>query len=106
VSVDIQQMTRHELIKFIELIQLENGRINTVHAHERKQLQLEIAKLTSETEKLRHPPLKGTSVQKLKAALKRAVTSHGHDYHCSAVRGMERDCHCGWLEIKQLAGVK
>lgn len=47
-----------------------------------------------------------TTVQELRKALKRAVYNHGHDLHCSAARGMERDCHCGWLEVKTLAGPK
>lgn len=38
----------------------------------------------------------------LRDALKRAVKEHGHKYNCSAARGMERDCHCGWLEVKEL----
>jgi hypothetical protein len=38
----------------------------------------------------------------LEAALSRAVGDHGHDYDCSAVRGMERDCHCGWAEVKKM----
>jgi hypothetical protein len=39
---------------------------------------------------------------KMRDALIRAVKNHGHDYNCSAARGMESDCHCGWLEVKQL----
>lgn len=39
----------------------------------------------------------------IKKALVRAVTNHGHDYFCSAARGMESDCHCGWTKIKALA---
>lgn len=38
----------------------------------------------------------------LEKALLRAVDSHGHEYNCSSVQGMERDCHCGWLEVKEL----
>jgi len=41
-------------------------------------------------------------LQELEAALVRIVTHHGHKYTCSAVRGMERDCTCGWLEIREL----
>jgi hypothetical protein len=26
----------------------------------------------------------------------------GHHYQCSAIRGMERDCHCGWLSLRQI----
>ena len=44
-----------------------------------------------------------TAYDELQQALVRAVTQHGHHYQCSAVRGMERDCHCGWLEVKALA---
>jgi hypothetical protein len=36
-------------------------------------------------------------------ALVRAVNKHGHDFHCSAARGLESECHCGWVEIKNLA---
>lgn len=42
-------------------------------------------------------------IKKLENALVRAITAHGHDSNCSAARGMERDCHCGWLEVKQMA---
>ena len=38
----------------------------------------------------------------LRDALKLAVKQKGHHYQCSALRGMERDCHCGWLEVKEL----
>ena len=38
----------------------------------------------------------------LKAALIRAFDQHGHRYNCSAARGMERDCTCGWLEVREL----
>ena len=37
-------------------------------------------------------------------ALNRAVWEHGHRNDCSAARGMESDCHCGWTEIRKLAG--
>ena len=36
-------------------------------------------------------------------ALKRAVEKHGHDYQCSAVRGMESECHCGWNKVREMA---
>lgn len=39
----------------------------------------------------------------LKKALIRVVKHHGHYYHCSAWRGLESECHCGWIEIKALA---
>ena len=38
----------------------------------------------------------------LEKALVRAVTHHGHHYTCSAARGMERDCTCGWLKIREM----
>ena len=38
----------------------------------------------------------------LEKALVRAVTEHGHEWGCSAGRGMERDCHCGWLEVREM----
>lgn len=41
-------------------------------------------------------------IRRLERALVRAVNKHGHDYQCSAARGMERDCHCGWLEIREM----
>lgn len=43
-----------------------------------------------------------TKAELIKALL-RAVNSHGHEYNCSAVQGMERDCHCGWHEVRELA---
>lgn len=46
--------------------------------------------------------MKRPTTQELKVALVRAVEDHGHHYQCSAVRGMERDCHCGWLEVREL----
>jgi hypothetical protein len=47
--------------------------------------------------------MKRYTLPQIKKALIRAVGSgHGHDYNCSAVQGMERDCHCGWLEIKEM----
>ena len=95
-SQDIQTMTRHELIQLIEFMRYEDGKVHYAHAQQVKELQAENTKLLQETERLRHPPIKGTSVQKLRAALKRAVARHGHDYNCSASQGMERDCHCGW----------
>lgn len=45
---------------------------------------------------------KAARIQELEKALVRAVKDHGHSYNCSAARGMERDCHCGWLEIKEM----
>jgi len=41
-------------------------------------------------------------IKELERALMRAVNEHGHKYNCSAARGMERDCHCGWLEVREL----
>lgn len=41
-------------------------------------------------------------IKALEKALERAVTKHGHDYHCSAARGLESECHCGWVEIKAM----
>lgn len=38
----------------------------------------------------------------LRDALQRAFKEHGHKYNCSAARGMERDCTCGWLEVRDL----
>lgn len=38
----------------------------------------------------------------LKKALVRAFESHGHKYNCSAARGMESDCTCGWQEIREM----
>lgn len=40
----------------------------------------------------------------VKKALVRAFENHGHEYFCSAARGMESDCHCGWLEVRELVG--
>ena len=42
-------------------------------------------------------------VQQLRKALKRAVSQCGHVYNCSAARGSERDCTCGWTAAKELA---
>lgn len=42
-------------------------------------------------------------IKELEKALKRAVEKHGHDFHCSASRGLESECHCGWVEIKAMA---
>lgn len=36
-------------------------------------------------------------------ALVLAVTRQGHKWGCSAGRGMERDCTCGWTDLKELA---
>jgi len=41
-------------------------------------------------------------IKALEKALERAVTKHGHDYHCSASRGLESECTCGWTEIKAM----
>lgn len=38
----------------------------------------------------------------LKKALIRAVNAHGHYFHCSAARGVDSDCSCGWVEIQKL----
>jgi len=38
----------------------------------------------------------------LEKALVRAVKNHGHEYNCSSSQGMERDCHCSWLEVREL----
>lgn len=38
----------------------------------------------------------------MKKALVRAVDEHGHKWGCSARMGMERDCHCGWLEVREI----
>jgi hypothetical protein len=38
----------------------------------------------------------------LRQALLRAFDQHGHPYNCSAARGMESECICGWLEVRQL----
>lgn len=46
---------------------------------------------------------KRRELKELKTALLRAVDEHGHKYNCSAARGMESDCHCGWLEVRELA---
>jgi len=42
------------------------------------------------------------TIQMLKKALSRAFENHGHKYNCSAARGMERDCTCGWLEVREI----
>lgn len=42
------------------------------------------------------------TIQMLKKALIRAFENHGHKYNCSAARGMERDCTCGWLEVREI----
>lgn len=42
-------------------------------------------------------------ITKLRRALKRAASQCGHVYNCSAARGSERDCTCGWAEVKELA---
>lgn len=67
----------------------------------------ENARLTKENHALTHPKIETKRVtnKALKAALRRAVKSHGHEYNCSAAHGMERDCTCGWLEVRQLAAV-
>lgn len=44
----------------------------------------------------------GARVVELENALLRAYSDHGHKYNCSAARGMESDCTCGWLEIRQM----
>jgi hypothetical protein len=36
-------------------------------------------------------------------ALVLAVERQGHKWGCSAGRGMERDCTCGWTDVKELA---
>lgn len=36
-------------------------------------------------------------------ALILAVEKQGHAWGCSAGRGMERDCTCGWTDVKALA---
>lgn len=38
----------------------------------------------------------------LEKALIRACGTNGHTFHCGAARGLESECHCGWVEIKQL----
>ncbi len=40
---------------------------------------------------------------RLEKAFLRAYSDHGHRYNCSAARGSESDCTCGWLEVMQLA---
>jgi hypothetical protein len=42
------------------------------------------------------------TIKMLKKALVRAFENHGHKYNCSAARGMECDCTCGWLEIREI----
>lgn len=39
----------------------------------------------------------------LRKHLKRAMRQHGHEYNCSAARGSERDCTCGWTDAKAFA---
>lgn len=41
-------------------------------------------------------------IKELERALMRAVDEHGHKWGCSARMGMERDCHCGWLEVREI----
>lgn len=41
--------------------------------------------------------------KQLEAALVQAVRAHGHDYKCSAARGLESECHCGWTSIRKMA---
>lgn len=42
-------------------------------------------------------------IELLQSALKRAVKQCGHEYNCSAARGSEQDCTCGWTAAKELA---
>lgn len=42
-------------------------------------------------------------IKDLEKALVRAVENHGHDFHCSASRGLESECHCGWTKLKAFA---
>jgi hypothetical protein len=42
-------------------------------------------------------------IVELADALVLAVIRQGHKWGCSAGRGMERDCTCGWTEVKELA---
>lgn len=46
--------------------------------------------------------MKQYTLKQIKQALIRAFDKHGHEYNCSAVQGMERDCHCGWLEVHEI----
>jgi hypothetical protein len=39
----------------------------------------------------------------LRDALVLAVSLQGNKWGCSAGRGMERDCTCGWTDLKALA---
>lgn len=38
----------------------------------------------------------------MRQALLRAYDDHGHRYNCSAARGMNSDCTCGWLKVMEL----
>ena len=71
------------------------------------ELRAENSRLEQENRELRNPKVtKKATVANLRRALLRAVKAHGHDWNCSAARGMEHDCHCGWVEVKKLAGLR
>ena len=112
ITIIDKSLTKEELLEELEServtlarVQIANGKLIAKQQERIDALNDHIRELSKENRNLSHPSItKGTSTQKLKAALKRAVKSHGHDYQCSAVRGMESDCHCGWNEIKRMVG--
>lgn len=40
--------------------------------------------------------------KQLERALVHAVNKRGHDDYCSAKRGLDSECHCGWVKIKAM----
>lgn len=42
-------------------------------------------------------------IKELEKALVRACELRGHRFHCSASRGVESECDCGWSAIEAMA---
>lgn len=53
--------------------------------------------------KIRVTSLTRNYVKSLEVALVRAAMEHGHKWGCSAARGLDSECTCGWVAVKQLA---
>ena len=111
ITIVDKSLTKEQLLEELESeritlarIQIANAKIIAKQQERINALNDHIRELSKENRDLSHPRISKSdpTIKQLRAALKRAVKSSGHDHNCSAVQGMDSDCHCGWVEIRNM----